>query len=266
MILLAAWIPENKISLRWTLVLNLLFAEMINAGNNSVSGMFGLIGKLNDGPGCKANGFIGQLSVQAADLSTLAIAVVTFITLRSAADTAKMKRLEGYTTAILFGIWIYPLMTATAGFFWPGYSNVSPNWCWLENNTIARYALTHGPRIIIFTVISVLYSISAVNLLSAASGNGFSQNIKDLEALKEAEAAKRKIYSATVRLMAFPITYLILWAPGMANRCKFLQYKNLVFEALGKQDDLLVFLQSFTQLMGFTDACLSIWQVRAIRK
>jgi hypothetical protein len=102
--------------------------------------------------------------------------------------------------------------------------------------------------------------------LSAASGNGFSSNVKDLEALKEVEAAKRKIYSATIRLMAFPITYLILWAPGMANRCKFFKFEILVFEALGKTNDLLVFLQSFTQLMGFTDACLSIWHVRAIRK
>ena len=222
---LSIWIPGNQVSLRWKLILNMLFAELINASNNSISGIFAYADSLKPSPGCVVNGFVGQLSIQAADFSTLAIAVVTFITLRTGADSVKMEKLERYSRGIIAGIWLYPLTTASIGFFWPGYAPTSSNWCWLDKNTIARYSLTHGPRVIIFTVIVILYSISAALLLSAASANGKTNDVENLdkEHAEEAKAAKKKIINATIRLMAFPIAYLILWAPGMANRCKFLE-------------------------------------------
>ena len=220
---LSIWIPEKKVSLRWILILNMLLAELINASNNSISGIFAYADALRPSMGCTANGFIGQLSIQAADFSTLAIAVVTFITLRKGACSVTMKKLEHYSRGIIAGIWIYPLTTATVGLFWPGYAPTSSNWCWLDKNTIARYSLTHGPRVIIFTVIVILYSISAYQLLSAASGYGSSNDVENLENAEEAKATKKKIINATIRLMAFPIAYLIIWAPGMVNRCKILE-------------------------------------------
>lgn len=222
MVSLAAWIPENKLNLRWKLILNLLLSELLNSANNSISGFFGMVGQLNNGSGCVANGFIGQWTIQAADLSTLAIAIVTFITLKSCFDPKALQRLESSAGLIFTIIWIYPLITSIVGYFWPGYVPTSSNWCWLATDTLARYVLTHGLRIIIFIVIIILYSQTAFQLISAASSsNGF--NIKEETDDEEIELgnSKTKIYNATLRLMAFPIAYLILWSPGMANRCNY---------------------------------------------
>ena len=157
--------------------------------------------------------------MQAADLSTLAIALVTFITLINSSPDSN-SRLEGLTVIISSIIWIFPLCTAIAGFAWVGYSKVSPNWCWLAENSLARYVLTHGPRIFIFSTIIILYGIIAVKLISAAKKTNYDQF--ETETLERGKKdSKRKIYHATLRLMSFPIVYIILWAPGMIHRCKY---------------------------------------------
>ena len=51
LVCVATWLPMNKIGLRWKLILNLLISELLNASNNSISGIYGVLNELNDGPG-----------------------------------------------------------------------------------------------------------------------------------------------------------------------------------------------------------------------
>ena len=117
-------------------------------------------------------------------------------------------------------IWIYPLTTAIAGYIWVGYEPTSSNWCWLAPNVVARYTLTHGLRILIFITILVLYTIIAAQLISKAKEVDV-EACETASVIHEKQDAGKKIYNAAIRLMAYPIAYIILWAPGMANRCKF---------------------------------------------
>lgn len=102
------------------------------------------------------NGFIGQLSVQAADFSILVIAVVTLLTITRttylpAASTARKCLICG-------SVWVVPLITATVATAMGKMGPVSGNWCWiLKNSTDLRYALTHGWRIAIIFCTAAIY-------------------------------------------------------------------------------------------------------------
>jgi hypothetical protein len=66
---------------------------------------------------------------------------------------------------------------------------------------------------------------------------------------------RRVIRAAILRLVAFPTVYVILWLPGVFNR---------ILEASGIVSPVAYFLQSFTQLIGFADAALCMWNLRAV--
>jgi hypothetical protein len=136
--------------------MSLIFADFLNSLNNFISGFLVAGGfKLTPGIGCTINGFIGQFSVQAADFSTLAIAITTFLALNSQKNSEKvMNRISKYLPWILAFVWITPLITASIAHFWVGYAPVG-NWCWISKNAVARYTLGHGIRVVYHIFINV---------------------------------------------------------------------------------------------------------------
>lgn len=108
------------------------------------------------GPACTINGFVGQLSVQAADFSILVIAVVTLLTITR---TTYMPAASTLRKCLICGsVWITPLTTATIATAMGKMGPVSGNWCWiLKESTGLRYALTHGWRIAIIFCTAAIY-------------------------------------------------------------------------------------------------------------
>ncbi|KAJ4402648.1 hypothetical protein N0V82_010753 [Gnomoniopsis sp. IMI 355080] len=144
-------------SFRHALIFNLALAEFINTLNNTISGSIYLrTHALYNGPACVANGFIGQLSVQAADFSILSIAIVTLLTITRttylpAASTAKK-------VTICLSVWVIPIITAITATSLNAMGPVSGNWCWImSTRTDLRYALTHGWRIAIIFCTAAIY-------------------------------------------------------------------------------------------------------------
>ncbi|EPS36337.1 hypothetical protein H072_10153 [Dactylellina haptotyla CBS 200.50] len=133
---------------RHSLILNLAIADFINSTNNATSGLWRLINRreIPDSPGCIANGFIGQLSVQATDTSILAIAIVTVWSLTR--KTMIRETLPRTTTFIICGAtWILPITTACVVLGMNRYGPVSGNWCWIKAEpSYFRYVMTHGWR------------------------------------------------------------------------------------------------------------------------
>ncbi|ORY57719.1 uncharacterized protein BCR38DRAFT_354184 [Pseudomassariella vexata] len=159
----------EKNSLRYSLVLNLTFAEgqcpvltqvaeFINAANNLVSGTYVVATKhdLEWGPSCDANGWIGQVSVQAADFSVLVIAVVTLLTMNF--QSWVMRASFKHNVAICLSTWIVPLCTGSIALAIGKIAPVSGNWCWIsEHPGNLRYILTHGWRFGSFIIILIIY-------------------------------------------------------------------------------------------------------------
>lgn len=108
------------------------------------------------GTACTVNGFIGQLSVQAADFSILVIAVVTLLTITRTTYMPAASTMR--KCAICGSVWLVPLVTATVATAMGKMGPVSGNWCWiLANRTDLRYALTHGWRIAIIFFTAGIY-------------------------------------------------------------------------------------------------------------
>ena len=113
-ILICYAILPQKRHFRHALIINLAVADFINGLNNSASGLY-IISRRRDlpnGPGCVANGFIGQLSVQATDCNILLIAVVTLCGLREMIlipDASMLAKFLLCATA-----WILPIITSEA--------------------------------------------------------------------------------------------------------------------------------------------------------
>lgn len=132
-------------------------SEFINTANNSVSGIIYLRSHaLYDSPACTANGFIGQLSVQAADFSILVIALVTLLTITRTTylpDASPFRK-----TLICLSVWIVPIITSCVALALGSFGPVSGNWCWImSSRTDLRYALTHGWRIAIIFCTAGIY-------------------------------------------------------------------------------------------------------------
>ncbi|GME65006.1 Glucose receptor Git3 [Neofusicoccum parvum] len=147
---------DQQRSFRHALVLNLALAEFINSLNNSISGIiFVRTHNLTPGPACTFNGWVGQLSVQAADFSILAIALVTVLTITR--KTYMPNAALGKKVLICLSVWVVPIITSTTATSLHQMVPVSGNWCWISSKrTDLRYALGHGWRFaIIFTTIGV---------------------------------------------------------------------------------------------------------------
>lgn len=140
--------------------LMVLLIEFVNSLNNSVSGIIYVRTRqdLQDGSACAVNGLIGQLSVQAADFSILAIALITLLTVTrmtympSASGTKR--------TAICLAVWTIPLITSVTATAMGEMTSVGGNWCWISGSrSDLRYALGHGWRFttIFSTIIIYIY-------------------------------------------------------------------------------------------------------------
>ncbi|KAF5026832.1 hypothetical protein F66182_1026 [Fusarium sp. NRRL 66182] len=149
-------------SFRHVLVLNLMVAEFINTLNNSISGVIHLrVGELRAGVPCVVNGFVGQLSVSAADFSVLAIALITLLTvtrLMYIPTTSTARK-----TLICAAIWAMPLITAVIPTAAGEMKPVGGNWCWISAaRSDLRYGMTHGWRFfVIFSTIAIYIYIWA---------------------------------------------------------------------------------------------------------
>ncbi|KAK8207136.1 G protein-coupled glucose receptor regulating Gpa2-domain-containing protein [Phyllosticta capitalensis] len=168
-------------SFRHALVFNLALAEFVNTLNNSISGSLKVATRGNLSPGflCSLNGFIGQLSIQAADFSILAIALVTLLTVKHFAYLPRAS--WGKKLAICLSVYIVPVVTATVSVSLGVMAPVSGNWCWItEDKTALRYALGHGWRFaVIFSTMFIYIYLAAYmrknffsSYLSDSDGSG----------------------------------------------------------------------------------------------
>ncbi|KAG6355739.1 hypothetical protein INS49_003704 [Diaporthe citri] len=149
---------DQQHSFRHALILNLALAEFINTLNNSISG-FIYVGtkKLNPGPACTANGFIGQLTVQAVDFTILAIVLVTLLTITR---KTYLPDVSIWAKALICAsTWIVPVITSVVAVSLNAMTPVSGNWCWITaKRPDLRYGLTHGWRIGIIFLTVLLYA------------------------------------------------------------------------------------------------------------
>ncbi|RSL42859.1 hypothetical protein CEP54_015331 [Fusarium duplospermum] len=149
-------------SFRHVLVLNLVVAEFINTLNNSISGIIFLkTGELQPGTPCVVNGMIGQFSVQAADFSILAIALITLLTVTRFVYMPGVST-KGWILTCL-SVWTIPLITSLTPTFLGEMVPVGGNWCWISaGRSDLRYGMGHGWRfLVIFATIAIYIYIWA---------------------------------------------------------------------------------------------------------
>jgi hypothetical protein len=157
-ILLCYCLLPQKRHFRHALIINLAIADFTNALNNSSSGLWLVIRQtpIVDSPACVANGFIGQLSVQATDCSILMIAIITLLSLRqvvTAQDASLMSKVLVCATA-----WVLPVITSFIALGLDLYHPVRGNWCWIQSRpTYMRYVLTHMWRFVVILGSSGIY-------------------------------------------------------------------------------------------------------------
>ncbi|KAI9827296.1 MAG: hypothetical protein M1832_005434 [Thelocarpon impressellum] len=304
-----AVLPQKR-HFRHALIINLAVADFINALNNSVSGIYKVASasEIPEGPGCVANGFIGQLSVQGTDCTILLIAVVTLATMKKmivipdASIAAK-----SFVCAIP---WILPIITSFTALGLKLYHPVNGNWCWIQPQpTYLRYVLTHMWRFVVFVATTGIYvymyiylhrhykqirmlgsrnhtshddppdmlahgnlelrsrdsshSITAFNGISATAGPRlppspakqgdperdsavrFSKAFPTPEFGADSLTATERHIKKALLLNAYPIMYIILWIPGIANR---------IAEASGNPTQVLGIMQASTQYVGLANA------------
>lgn len=156
-VLVSFFIYRHQIRhMRHTLVLNLTVAEFINSLTNSVSGIIRLrYGQLHHGVGCTIQGFLGQLSVQAADFSIFSIALVTLLAVLRIGNilNASLRMM----ILVCVAVWIIPVITSTAATATDSMTVVGGNWCWISSSRPdLRLALTHGWRFsVIFSTVII---------------------------------------------------------------------------------------------------------------
>ncbi|KAK7514930.1 G protein-coupled glucose receptor regulating Gpa2-domain-containing protein [Phyllosticta citriasiana] len=149
---------QQKRSFRHALVFNLARAEFVNSLNNSISGLF-IVSHHRDlekGLACDANGYIGHLTVQAADFSILAIALVTLFTVIRKTylpETSVVSKV-----LICASVWVVPLVTSSTAVSLDAVQPIGGNWCWIAKERVAlRYALGDGWRVAIILSTSFIY-------------------------------------------------------------------------------------------------------------
>ncbi|KAJ3096607.1 hypothetical protein HDU97_005731 [Phlyctochytrium planicorne] len=159
---------DNVNYTRTVLLFSLFIADFINASTTGVAEYLSLHGNLKPQTTfCDVQGFLGQWSIQASDLSTFALAVTTFIISRSALDlrtlSIRLRQLDKATLYILAAIWTIPFITALIGYKIVGMG-IAGGWCWFANikeektkSTLVRYITSHGPRMFIIFAMLVMY-------------------------------------------------------------------------------------------------------------
>ncbi|KAF8249740.1 hypothetical protein K440DRAFT_676438 [Wilcoxina mikolae CBS 423.85] len=176
------WILPLKTHFRHRLILNLAIADAINGFTGSFSQFYKIATNgrgLQPGAACKADGVIVQLSIQAVDISILAIAITTALAVikpRLFEDWSSRK-----STLITLATWGFPVTTSLIVLGLNKYEPASGGWCWISPKPVyLRYVMTHGWRYLIILVIVVLYTYlyfflrkNYKNLATATGGSTF---------------------------------------------------------------------------------------------
>lgn len=258
------------------------------------------------------NGWVGQVSVQAADFSVLAIAIVTIMTVNFNSWVINSSLTQRRLICGL--VWVIPLVTATVALATGHIEPVTGNWCWISRDPrYLRYLLGHAWRFLIFIVVIQIYiciflsvrrRLSQRNRTPSLSReyefNMYAESPSDINAsmmnnelirgkqtmpntvresvtrsgshknmetgIAAAQEAKQNAQNrlgvkprVTVRasskldhntkhwlmLSLFPLAYILVWIPGLANRFA---------ELSGYHSDTLIALQATTQLTGLVNA------------
>ncbi|KAF3771196.1 hypothetical protein M406DRAFT_326591 [Cryphonectria parasitica EP155] len=149
---------QEQGTFRHGLVFNLALAEFINSLNGTASGVYFVITKkLTPGALCSINGWVAQVSVQAADFSMFAIAVITLLTVTEKVYMPAVSRTK--KILICLSIWIVPLATGCIAVAKGVMMPSGANWCWISaSRTDLRYGLNHGWRFAIILFIIGIYS------------------------------------------------------------------------------------------------------------
>lgn len=299
----------------WDRLTGILGTELINSWNNTISGYVVVTSKawLTDGSACDLNGWIGQISVQAADFSVLSIAVVSFLTLKF--NSWVINSSLSQQRLVIGLVWVIPFTTASIALLMNKIEPVSGNWCWIaQRPDYLRYVLGHGWRYLIFLVVIGCYGAIFFNVRRRLTERNHSATLKrsysfsmytssapdvnvsmannelirgnptmpatvreavtrasssersreiGLEAAQEAKqtAQQRLGIKPRIRvvqssnldhdtrhwlfLSLFPLAYILVWIPGIANR---------LVELTGNSSQSLTMLQASTQLTGFVNA------------
>jgi hypothetical protein len=262
---------RQTIPLRGNLVLLLVFSNWLNATNNALSSYWvNVAGNPGlTGAACVVNGVLGQVTVQIGDLTTLAIAILVYTVLNSKQPSRLQNRYNALFPYAIVSIIFIGFSTATIGGFINGFEWLG-SWCWFRHGvdsdshtaTIVRYTLTHGPRIIIFSVLIALYLRLFLQLRVYATTKFLTEETvmrppsyttqDDVEGQKALASHHQqlKLNKTINRMLLFPVIYIILWSGGIANR---------VAEASGAHSSITEFLQTFTQLIGFFDSIVYVF-------
>ena len=116
-------------------------------------------------------------------------------------------------------------------------------------------------------MIVILYGILAIRLRKVAvEAEDEIESSEHSANSKESLVTKSKsIYlrSAVVRLLAYPTAFVILSTPGCLVGAAMMA---LGMDKPGPLMDVIMYLNSYTQLIGFADASITIWNMRAIKK
>ncbi|PWW78904.1 family A G protein-coupled receptor-like protein, partial [Tuber magnatum] len=144
---------------RHRLIQSLAVADFLNATSNSASGFYILVRnrELPEGIGCRMNGLVTQITVQATDLSILAIAIATVWAITDPI-TFGMWSTRKAILAVCF-VWVIPFITGFTALGKDWYHPVSGNWCWIQHKpAYLRYVLTHAWRFFVIISVIILYT------------------------------------------------------------------------------------------------------------
>ncbi|KAI5779103.1 G protein-coupled glucose receptor regulating Gpa2-domain-containing protein [Geopyxis carbonaria] len=164
---------------RHKLILNLAIADFMNATIGTFNQCYLLYtgATFPAGPSCTGVGTLVQISVQAIDVSILAIAIVTVMAIVKPRAFEHWSATRSYLAVA--SIWILPLTTALSAAAAGLYEPATGGWCWIKPKpAYLRYVLTHGWRFVIIAIIFGLYIYLYIFLrshfkeLSSASGGG----------------------------------------------------------------------------------------------
>uniref|UniRef100_A0A8H7N621 G-protein coupled receptors family 1 profile domain-containing protein n=1 Tax=Bionectria ochroleuca TaxID=29856 RepID=A0A8H7N621_BIOOC len=233
---------------------------------------------------CIANAYINQLSVQTIDFNILVISITVLLTVLKADRVANLS--IRFQALLCIAAWVPALITSNIALALNGFGYVSGNWCWIRADRLdLRYALTHGWRLFIFFATILIYTYIYIHLKrvfrrirnvttelseasydSSATGGSYTQNSDRHQVLQpdslplvdepqqiRTEAARGHSLmppppnlSKMLLLNGYPIAYIILWIPGIANR--------LTESLNGASPQWLKALQASTQFIGLVNA------------
>lgn len=209
------------------------------------------------------------------------ISIALFYILTQRFDLVKPPR---RITAILVATpWVLPTITSLTALMLHYYHPVSGNWCWIQAKPkYLRYVFTHGWRFVFIIIILVMgvrirlyvkrtrpQSQPAVtDEFELEETHEYSGSMWKEPAQSSTEIAHSELLLSTPRkqreealllsekkktlrlLSGYPLFYVVLWLPGIANR---------IAEATGHPVRALAIMQASTAYIGFANAATFGW-------